>query len=325
MSNTTTTTQAQRPRFSVALQTEGYKKLINNTLQDPKRAQRFIASISSAVAVNPALQECDAGTILACALLGESLGLSPSPQLGQYYLVPFKDNKSEPPRMVATFILGWRGYAQLAMRSGQYRNINVCPVKKGELISYDPFREIVELRPITDPLEREAAETIGYYAFVEYLNGFRKELYCSKEKMTQHAMRYSKAVAPAKASGKFPGRVSLLEYQAGKYDAKNEWVYSSFWHQDFDTMAAKTMLRQLISKWGIMSIEMRDAFEQDESAINADGTADYIGGADIPQIGVGIQAAVSSAAAEEGEDDGPAPAGMGKPADISMADLDISA
>ena len=80
----------QKPKFSVAITTKGYQSLISNTLRDPARARRFTASITSAVAVNPALQECDAGTILAGALLGESLNLSPSPQLGQYYLVPFK-------------------------------------------------------------------------------------------------------------------------------------------------------------------------------------------------------------------------------------------
>ena len=79
----------QKPKFSIAITTDKYQKLIHNTLGDPNRAKRFIASISSAVATNPALQECDAGTILSGALLGESLNLSPSPQLGQYYLVPF--------------------------------------------------------------------------------------------------------------------------------------------------------------------------------------------------------------------------------------------
>ena len=86
----------KQPKFSVALQTDGYKKLINNTLGDPERAKRFVASISSAVATNPALQECDAGTILSGALLGEALDLSPSPVLGMYYLVPYKNTKGFP-------------------------------------------------------------------------------------------------------------------------------------------------------------------------------------------------------------------------------------
>ena len=96
--------RGEKPKFSVAVQSEMYKNLINNTLGDPKRATRFIASISSAVAVNPTLQECDAGTILSGALLGESLNLSPSPTLGHYYLVPFNDSNRG--LKVATFQLG---------------------------------------------------------------------------------------------------------------------------------------------------------------------------------------------------------------------------
>lgn len=84
----------QKPKFSVAIQSDAYKRLINSTLGDPDRAQRFVAAISSAVATNPQLQDCEAGTILSGALLGEALGLSPSPQLGQYYLVGYKDNKT---------------------------------------------------------------------------------------------------------------------------------------------------------------------------------------------------------------------------------------
>lgn len=104
----------QKPKFSVAITTKDYQSLIANTLRDPARARRFTASITSAVAVNPALQECDAGTILAGALLGESLNLSPSPQLGQYYLVPFKQKAKydrsgrmiRPESVTATFVFG---------------------------------------------------------------------------------------------------------------------------------------------------------------------------------------------------------------------------
>lgn len=239
----------QQPKFSVAIQTDGYKKLINNTLQDPKRAGRFIASISSAVAVNPALQECDAGTILSSALLGESLNLSPSPQLGQYYLVPFNDNKNN--RKVAQFQIGYKGYIQLAIRSGQYKKLNVLAVKKGELVKFDPLTEEIEINLIDDDIKRETSETIGYYAMFEYLNGFRKAIYWSKVKMESHALRYSMG-----------------------YKAKKGYT---FWEKDFDGMAYKTMLRQLISKWGIMSIDMQQAFDGDMGVINEDGTPEYIG------------------------------------------------
>lgn len=111
----------QKQKFSVAINSKMYQNLIASTLRDPARARRFTAAITSAVAVNPALQECDAGTILAGALLGESLNLSPSPQLGQYYLVPFKQkakydrggNMIRPETTTATFVLGYKGYIQL--------------------------------------------------------------------------------------------------------------------------------------------------------------------------------------------------------------------
>ena len=227
--------QAQRPKFSAMISTPGYQKMINNTLQDPKRAQRFIASITSAVATNPALQDCDPPTILSGALLGESLGLSPSPQLGQYYLVPFRNSKKG--CNDAQFVLGYKGYVQLALRSGYYKHLNVIAVKAGELVRYDPLTEEVELDINPDELAREESATVGYLASFEYLNGFRKTIYWSREKMEAHALRYSKG-----------------------YAAKKGYT---FWEKDFDAMAFKTMLRQLISKWGIMSIELQTAFEQD--------------------------------------------------------------
>ena len=237
-----------KPKFSVAIQSDTYKNLINNTLGDKDRASRFIASISSAVATNQALQECDAGTILSGALLGESLNLSPSPQLGQYYLVPFNDSKRG--CKVAQFQLGYKGYIQLAIRSGQYKKLNVLAIKKGELVKYDALNEEIEVNLIEDEEEREDAETIGYYAMFEYTNGFRKSLYWSKSKMEKHALKYSKGYAAHKGY--------------------------TYWEKDFDGMAYKTMLRQLISKWGIMSIDMQQAVEKDMATINTDGTYEYV-------------------------------------------------
>lgn len=253
----------QQPRFSVAITTSGYKNLINNTLGDPERAKRFIAAITSAVAVNPALQECEAGTILAGALLGESLNLSPSPQLGQYYLVPFKSkakydkqgNLLYPEVVKAQFILGYKGYIQLAIRSSHYKKLNVLEIKEGELISFDPLNEEIVCNLIDDFEEREAAETIGYYAMFEYINGFRKAIYWSKSKMMNHADTYSPAYSAA----------AHKKILAGEIADKDMWRYSSFWYKNFDDMAKKTMLRQLISRWGIMSAELQQAFIQDSS------------------------------------------------------------
>lgn len=260
-------TQAQKPNFSVMISTPGYQKLINNTLKDPKRAQRFISAITSAVAVNPALQECDPATVLSGALLGESLGLSPSPQLGQYYLVPY-DNKKKGCKD-AQFQMGYKGYVQLALRSGYYKRLNVISVKAGELVRFDPLTEEIELNMIQDEDAREKEPTIGYLAMFEYLNGFKKTIYWSREKMINHADRCSPAFSKNATGGKYP-KVSFEDYCAKNYPKSDEWKYSSFWYKDFDSMAYKTMLRQLISKWGIMSIELQTAFEEDSKQEQAE-------------------------------------------------------
>lgn len=224
---------------------EAVKNQISNIVGG--RSQRFISAIVSAVNTNPQLQECTNQSIVSGALLGESLNLSPSPQLGQYYLVPFNDrNKGK----VAQFQLGYKGYIQLAIRSGQYKKLNVLAIKKGELVKFDPLNEEIEVNLMQNEEERENAETVGYYAMFEYTNGFRKAIYWSKAKMEAHAMRYSMG-----------------------YRAKKGYT---FWEKDFDAMAYKTMLRQLISKWGIMSVDMINAFENDMAVLNEDGSKFYI-------------------------------------------------
>ena len=233
---------AQRPKFSAMISTPSYQKMINNTLKDPARVRRFVSSITSAVATNPMLQECDPATILSGALLGESLNLSPSPQLGQYYLVPFNNTKKG--CKDAQFQLGYKGYVQLALRSGYYKRLNVMAVKQGELVAWNPLTEEITLDLMEDEIARENAPSIGYVASFEYLNGFSKTIYWSREKMEAHALRYSKG-----------------------YAAKKGYT---FWEKDFDAMAFKTMLRQLISKWGVMSIDLQSAFEADSVAEDTD-------------------------------------------------------
>lgn len=245
-----------KPKFSLAIQSVKYKNLINNTLGDPKRAAKFIASISSAVGNNYQLQQCDAGSILTAALLGEALNLSPSPQLGQYYLVPFKTKSGT---TLAQFQLGYKGYIQLAIRSGQYQDIDVIEIHEGEYLGRDKLTGKHKFEFIEDEVERETKPIIGYLAYFEYLNGFKKSLYWTKEKMKNHALEYSQAYAS---------------------DMKKKTQYS-FWTKDFDGMAFKTMLRQLISKWGVMSIEMQEAFVKDQSVIDENGNYDYI---DSPEV-----------------------------------------
>ena len=246
----------QKMPFSVAVNTPSMQKLIANALHDPARCARFTASIVSAVSVNQELQNCYRNTVISGALLGESLNLSPSPQLGQYYLVPFNNKKKG--IQDAQFVLGYKGYVQLALRSGQYKSINVEIVKQGEYKGRDPMTGDPRFQFLEDDDEWERLPVIGYMASFEYLNGFRKVLYWSKEKMMNHADRYSAAFS----------RKAYENLIAGNIPQGEMWKYSSFWYKDFDSMAKKTMLRQLISKWGIMSVDMQVAYESDSRVID---------------------------------------------------------
>lgn len=250
-------------KMSTFLASPAMKQLLANNVRNSKT---FSTSVISLVSNNPTIAECEKGSVVAACMLGDSLNLSCSTTLGYFYCVPFNDKKSGMKK--AQFILGYKGFIQLAIRTGAYKKLNVLPIKAGELKRWDPLNEELEIRLIEDEAEREQAETIGYYASFEYQNGFRKAIYWSKAKMLTHAARYSKAFS-AEAYQK------LL---AGQVSEKEMWKYSSFWYKDFDAMGCKTMIRQLISKWGITSAEMVKAMESDEKTItaNEDGTTEAI-------------------------------------------------
>lgn len=254
VNNSLTKTNNQRMGISAFMTSEAVQKQINSVVGG-KNGTRFITSVVSAVNANPALQECTNQSILSAALLGEALNLSPSAQLGFFYMVPY-DNKGT---KVAQFQMGYKGYIQLAIRSGQYKKLNVMPIKEGELIHFDALNEEIEVNLIEDEELREKAKTTGYYACFEYINGFRKAMYWSKEKMESHALKYS----------------------SGYRSDKNKKTAYTFWTKDFDSMACKTLLRQLISKWGVMSTEFETAYENDMAAIDEKGNATYV---DNPEI-----------------------------------------
>lgn len=250
-------------KLSVYLQNDAVKKQINQVLGG-KNGTKFISSIVSAVQTTPALQECSSPSIVNAALLGEALNLSPSPQLGQFYMVPFNNKKKGIKE--AQFQLGYKGYIQLAKRSGVYKKINVISIKEGELVSYNPLEEELEVNLIEDDLLREETPTVGYYAMFEEINGYKHSMYWSKRKMMAHADKYSAAFHAS----------DLERLEKGEIPEKDMWKYSSFWYKDFDSMAHKTMLRQLISKWGTMSIDLQNAVDKDMAVINEDGTPEYV-------------------------------------------------
>lgn len=255
--------QASKPTFSAFLTQNAIKNKINEVIGGAD-GQRFMTQILSAVTNNPALKECDPMSILNCAFLGESLKLSPSPQLGYIYFVPF-ENKKEGTKK-ATFILGFKGYLQLAMRTGQYQDIDVIEIRQGEYLGRDKLTGKHRFEFIEDEDEREATEIIGYLGYFELVNGFRKSIYWSKQKMEKHADTYSPAF----------NLDTFQKMKNGQIKKEDMWKYSSFWYKNFDEMAFKTLIRQLISKWGIMSTDMQQAFEKDNTFQDAQGNNVYV-------------------------------------------------
>lgn len=238
--NNSITNNSVKKKFSEFIKSDSVKALIASTVG--KKADRFCTAIVSAVSNNQDLSKCDNVSILSASLIGEGISLSPSPQLGHYYIIPFANK--------AKFVMGYKGYIQLALRTGVYSKIVSIPVKQGEFVSFDPYTEDIKLSPFKeDPDVREALPTVGYYTMIEYISGFKKALYWSKEKMEKHAITYAK----------------------GYKDKKGY----TFWEKDFDAMAQKTMIRQILSKWGLLSDELRIAMESDDAAVNDDGTLEY--------------------------------------------------
>lgn len=249
--------KAKKTTIAGYLANEAVKANVESIVGE-KDTQRFISSVVSAVQTNPELSKCTNASIVSAALLGHSLNLPQSPQIGMFYMVPFKNKKKVQDENgkettvevhEATFQLSYRGMLQLAMRSGQYKAINVTDIREGEVASYNPIEDVYEFTPETDMNKRMELKVIGYYAYFEMINGFKKGIYWTKEQIENHAKKYSAAY-------------------------RNGW--NSLWKSDFDAMAKKTMLRQLISKWGIMSVEMERAYVGDQAVIREDGTPDYI-------------------------------------------------
>lgn len=229
-----------------------------------KNSTRFVSSVISAVQTNPTLQECTNQSILSAALQGEALNLPPSPQLGFFYMVPFNNKKKGCKE--AQFQLSAKGYKQLAMRSGQYLDIDVLYIHEGEYLGRDKFTGKQKFEFIEDDDVRESKPIVGYLAYFEMLNGFRKQIYWTKSKMEKHADKYSQAFSLEAAK-------KLAE---GKIPQSEMWKYSSFWYTSFDEMAEKTMIRQLLSKWGMLTTELASAMEADMAVINEDGTKTYV-------------------------------------------------
>jgi recombination protein RecT len=212
------------------LNADNTKKYLESVLKE--RAGQFITSLVSLSNLTPGIAKCEPKTLMYCGLKAASLNLPLDNNLGFAYAVPYGDK--------AQFQLGYKGYIQLAQNTGKYRMINVLEVKAGELKKWDPFAETLELQVIEDVEKREIAPAIGYAGMFELLNGFKKVVYWPRSKVEKHGRRFSKTFA------------------------------NGPWKTDFDQMAKKTVIKDLISKWGPMDTNLREAIKFDNAVIQKD-------------------------------------------------------
>jgi len=238
----------------------GQNKL-NQYIPNIAKRQDFQTAVITMIANNPSLANCDKGSIVSAALQAINLNFPLSNQLGLCYVVPYN---SKDGRTLGQFQVGWKGFVQLAHRTGMLKKIIVSEIKENELKSWNPITQETELTPIIDFEKREKAPTIGFYAKIVTVNGFEQELYWPMPKMEKHAKKYSKS------------------YSKG---------YGSVWNDDFDTMGKKTVLKKLLQTAPMMrdNQDIQVAMEVDQAVIEEDGKITYVdnsGETKLPSIGI---------------------------------------
>lgn len=236
-------TQSVNALMNSMLDGENMRRKFNDLLG--KRSAQFISSIVTLVNADVNLQQAfyeSPMTVIQSALKAATFDLPIDQNLGYAYIVPFKNSKQDADgnwvkRSEATFILGWKGMHQLALRTGAYKTINVTDIREGELKSYNRLTEEVEINFIDDDDEREALPIIGYVGYYRLVNGAEKTIYMTVKQLENHEKKFRK----------------------GQYMGKG-------WKEDFDAMCRKTVYRKLIGKWGVMSIEYQDRAVAEETA-----------------------------------------------------------
>jgi len=199
-----------------------------------KRAPQFVTSLVSAVNANQLLANCKPESVLTAALTAASLDLPINQNLGFAYLIPYKNKTGE----VCQFQMGYKGFIQLAQRSGYYKTINATDVREGEMTGFDRLSGELSFEWL-EGAERSKAKVVGYVAYFQLLNGFEKSLFMTTEELEKHAQKYSKNYA---------------KYKSG------------LWADNFDSMAKKTVLKLLISKFGPLNTQLEDAIQKDQTA-----------------------------------------------------------
>ena len=250
------------------------KKGITPYLNSPKVQQylkdvignnkdKFTTNLISVINQNKTLQECTNISLMSGAIVATTLNLSLNSAFGYAYLVPYNNKKQNIKE--AQFQIGYKGYIQLALRTGEYKRINAVPIYKAQFKKWNALTEELELN---DTFIED--EVVGYVSYFKLNNGFEKTMFWGYDKMLSHADTYSQAFNLEIAK----------KLKNNEIPEKDLWKYSSYWYKDFDGMALKTMLRQILSKYGIMSEEMQKAYEYDQSVIN-ENEKKYVDNEDI--------------------------------------------
>lgn len=199
-----------------------------------KRAPAFMSSIISAVSANPQLRECAPNSVVGAAAIAAAIDLPVTPGLGLAHIVPYKSRDG----WTAQFQIGWKGFVQLAIRSGQYKTINLSPVLEGQIADHNPFTG-----DMTFSRHAESMKVVGYLLYFRLLNGYEKYFYMTREQCEAHGKKYSQT------------------FKRG----------FGVWVDDFDAMALKTVAKLGLSKYGILSVEMQHAITgEDDDARPAD-------------------------------------------------------
>lgn len=237
--------------FNRTITSQRTQKYLKDVLGE--RKGQFVSNLTALVANNANLQECEPYTLMFAALKATALSLPIEPSLGMAHVIPYKNKKRG--LTEAQFQIGYKGFQQLALRTGQYKRINTTEVREGELGKRNRLTGEIEWNWIEDEAKRLKTPIIGYVNYFLLLNGFESTFYMSKEEMNAHALRYSQT---------YKSTISYIKEQ-------------SRWTTDFDAMALKTVIKLNLSKNGVLSTELQEAIRADQSVMrNSEKDYEYI-------------------------------------------------
>ncbi len=208
-----------------------------------KRASSFLSSVISAVSTNKMLSESDPNSVIAAAAVAASLDLPINASLGFAHIVPYNKKVNGQFVSVAQFQMGWKGFVQLALRSGQYQKINVIPVKEGQIKKRNSFTGEMDFQE-----ESTGPKVVGYLLYFRLLNGYETYFYMTSAECEAHGKKYSQS------------------FKKGY----------GLWVDNFEAMALKTVVKLGLSKYGLLSVEMQKAVETDQAVINDDGSPMFL-------------------------------------------------